>query len=205
MSWVGALGIAKVAMSWALGAIKKHSALLPCLVAAALVWWLWSGRQDALQQRDTARAALAAANAATATEIAAHRKTKADYRAGQAEAARLDAERITREKARQQEINDAATKAYAASLTALRARYQRLLDSARAGSPAGGATGNVAVPSLSAAPGGTAGAADLRLAGAAGECLTPAERLMAAEQAAQLEALIGAVERLSGKIGASAP
>lgn len=205
MEALAIVGVAKKVLSWAWGGIRKHSALLPYLAAAALVWWLWSGRQEAIQQRDTARAALAAANAATATEIAAHRKTKDDYRAAQAEAARLDAERITREKARQQEINDAASKDYAASLAALRARYQRLLDNARAGSPAGGATGNVAVPGLSTAPGGTAGAADLRLAGAAGECLTPAEQLMAAEQAAQLDALILAVERLSGKIGASAP
>ena len=197
MEGLAIVGVAKKVLPWAWGAIRKHSALLPYLAAAALVWWLWSGRQDALQQRDTARAALAAANAATATEIAAHRKTKDDYRAAQAEAARLDAERITREKARQQEINDAASKDYAASLAALRTRYQRLLDSARAGSAAGSAAGNDAVSGLSASPGGTAGAANLRLAGTAGECLTPAERLMAAEQALQLNDLIDAVERLA--------
>ncbi|MFC0683555.1 hypothetical protein [Novosphingobium clariflavum] len=205
MEVLAIVGVAKKVLPWAWGAIRKHSRLLPYLAAAALVWWLWSGRQDALQQRDTARAALAAANAATATEIAAHRKTKDDYRAAQAAAARLDAERITREKARQQEINDAASKDYAQRLADLRARYQRLLGNAQPGSAAGGATGNVAVPGLPAAPGGTAGAADIRLAGAAGECLSPTERLIAAEQAAQLDALILAVERLSAKIGAPAP
>ena len=203
MSWALAIGAGRAALSWAWGALRKHAGLLPYVAAAFALWWLWGGKQDALAERDRARTAQAAADAATSREIAAHRKTKDDYRAAQAEAARLDAERIAREKARQQEINDAASKDYAQRLADLRARYQRLLGNAQAGSAAGGATGNVAVPGLPAAPGGTAGAADLRLAGAAGLCLTPEERLKAAEQSAQLDALIGAVVHLTENAGAS--
>lgn len=194
MEALAVAAVAKKALSWVCGAIKAHSRILPYAAAAFALWWLWSGKKDAIAERD-------AANAATTAAIAAHQKTKDDYRAAQAEAARLDAERIAREKARQLEINDAVSKDHAASLAALRARYQRLLDNAKAGSAAAGATGNVAMSGLSTAPGRTAGSADLRLAGATGECLTPDERLIAAEQAIQLDALIEAVWRLAGAIG----
>lgn len=179
--------IAKSALSWAWGGIWRHRGVI-ALGIAAIALWAECGRLSA--ERD-------AANLKAAAEKTAHQKTKDDYRAAQAKAARLDAERIAREMARQQEINDAASKDYAQRLAALRARYQRLLDDAQAGSAAGGTTGNVAVPRLSTAPRGTAAAADLRLARAFGECLTPDERLIAAEQALQLDALISAVTELA--------
>ncbi|WP_185998221.1 hypothetical protein ACLIMP_04215 [Novosphingobium aerophilum] len=190
MEALAVAAVAKKALSWVLDVIKAHSGLLSYVAAAFILWWLWSGKQDAIAERD-------AANAATTAAVAAHQKTKDDYRAAQAEAARLDAERIAREKARQQEINDAASKDYAQRLADVRARYQRLLGDAQTGNAAGSTTGNVTVPGLLSAPGGIDGAADLRLAGAAGLCLTPQERLIAAEQAVQLDALIDAVEKLA--------
>ncbi|KPH62325.1 hypothetical protein [Novosphingobium sp. ST904] len=178
--------IAKSVLSWAWGAIWRHRGVI-ALGIAAIALWAECGQLTA--ERD-------AANQKAAAEKTAHQRTKDDYRAAQAEAARLDAERIAREMARQQEINDAASKDYAQRLAALRARYQRLLDGAKAGSPAGSASAGIAVPGLPASPGGTAQAPDIRLAGAPAECLGPSERLIAAEQAMQLDALIAAVVAL---------
>mgnify|MGYP006393383577 CR=1 FL=1 len=161
--------------------IALRAWMLPTAGCAMLAVYAWHehGRAELWQ----ARAAIEAAN---------HRQTKDNYRAAQDEAARLEAERLAQVKARQEEVTDAVSKDYAARLAELRARYQRLRD--QAGSAAGGAADRVAVPAVPDAPRAVDEAADLRLAGTAGDCLTPDERLIAAELALQLEGLIDWVE-----------
>ena len=151
------------------------------LLLAAIGTGLWGRAQYHRAEAWEARSALEAGN---------HRQTKDHYRAAQAEAARLDAERIAQAEARNQEINDAVSKDHARRLAALRAEYRRLLAQARAG--AVGAADGIAVPGVPPAAGGAAEAADIRLAGAAG--LDTGERLTAAEQALQLDALIDWIE-----------
>ncbi|MCJ1959647.1 hypothetical protein [Novosphingobium mangrovi (ex Hu et al. 2023)] len=157
----------------------------PWLVAAAcgagVALYAWHEHSRAEQWQ--ARAGL---------EAASHRQTKENYRAAQDEAARLEAARLAQVKAHQEEVTDAVAKDYAARLADLRARYQRLRD--QTGSAAGGAADRVAVPAVPDASRRTDEAADLRLAGAAGACLTPDERLIAAELALQLGGLIDWVE-----------
>lgn len=153
------------------------------LAALALLAGLiaWGRHGYALADKWQAHAAVEAGN---------HRQTKANYRAAQGEARRLEAMRLAAAKARQQEITDDVSTAYARRLADLRARYDRLLAQARA--RAAGAPGGVAVPGLPGAAARTDEAPGLRLAGPA--CLSPGERLTAAEQALQLDALIDWVE-----------
>lgn len=124
-------------------------------------------------------------------EASNHRQTKTNYRTAQATAARLEAQRLAAATARQEGITDAVKQDYAARLAALRARYERLRAQSRAG--AAGTASGIAVPGIPETPGRADGAADIRLAGADG--LEPGERLRAAEQALQLDALIDWVER----------
>lgn len=167
------------------------SALATRLAAASTVVILilglivWGRAQSNRADRWQAHAKIEANN---------HKQTKANYRAAQAEADRLEAERLAKAKAKQQEITNDVREDYAANLAALRARYQRLLDAARA--RADGAAHGVAVPAASQAPGRADAPPGLRLACPLGG-LRFEERLTAAEQAEQLNALIDWVERQS--------
>lgn len=117
-----------------------------------------------------------------------HRQTKANYAAAQARAAELDRRRLERVLAEQQEITDEAVADYRRRLAAVRAEFERLRGEARAGDGAGGTTDAERVP---AAGGAASGAAE-----AAGDRGFPLnERLIATEQALQLQALIDWVLR----------
>lgn len=161
--------------------IALRAWMLPTAGCALLALYAWHEHDRA--DRWQARAAIEAAN---------HRQTKDNYRTAQDEAARLEAERLAQAKAHQEEVTDAVAKDYAARLADLRVRYQRLRE--QAGNAAGGAAGGVSVPVVSDASGRADEAADLRLARAAGACLTSDERLIAAELALQLNGLIDWVE-----------
>lgn len=127
-----------------------------------------------------------AALASVKAERDAHQQTVTDYRLAQAEAAAADAANLARVRAEQQEINHAALSDYRSRLAALRADYQRLRDR-RAGEPAAGAAAGFGLPGSSAAAEGTAEAA-------CDHGLSDVERLIASEQALQLDALIDWVE-----------
>lgn len=126
-------------------------------------------------------------------ERTAHQKTKTDYRTAQAEAARLEQNRIERVKAEQQEITDAVEADYRRQLAGLHARAERLREELRAGAGAAGAGRGVEMPGLSPSAGGSAEAADDR-GFPAPFGRSPAEQLerdiIASEQAIQLNALI---------------
>lgn len=130
-------------------------------------------------QRDRARERVVA-------EQVAHAQTITNYRQAQAEAARLDAERVARVEREQQEINRVSSQNYEARVAELRARLERLRSAAGA---AGSAGRDLAVPSLPDTPGGadaTTGGAGLPPAGDDLEW-----RAIATKQAIQLDELIG--------------
>lgn len=130
-------------------------------------------------------------------ERSSHQATKDTYRNAQSEAARLEQARLARVQAEQQEIMNAAAQNYRDRIAAARADAERLRRAAGAGDSASSAGGAGPVPGVSVAAGGTAAAA-------AGDRLPePAQdlradidwRLIATEQAVQLDELITAVER----------
>ena len=124
-------------------------------------------------QRDAARAQVVA-------EQKAHQATVANYRRAAAEAARRDAENKARVEAEQRAVNERISHEYEARIAAVREQYARLLRE-RAGAGSGGAR-VATVPQRGAAP--------ARPDGAAPEDRFPlADRLIATEQALQLEAL----------------
>jgi signal transduction histidine kinase len=116
-------------------------------------------------------------------EIAAHRQTKATYRAAQVEAARIEAERIARVRAEQQEITNDVTQDYRNRLADARAAAERMRDALRARTDAVGASESVAVPGAADPSSRADQATDDRR-------LSITERLIATEQAIQLDALI---------------
>ncbi len=140
------------------------------------------------QQLAVVRIDLVAARKRADEEAARHEATKRAYRDAQVEAARLEAERLQRITARQQEISDDIATDYAARLRAARARYERLRAQALAGAGAAGAAYPVHLP---LAPGAAGRAAEAP----GGDGLSLDQRLIATEQATQLGALIGWVER----------
>lgn len=152
---------------------------------------LRAARDTAIAERDTARAERDA-------EVAAHRQTKLNYRAAQDEAARLERERIERVKAEQQEITDEVTTDFRRRLADARARAEQLRDKlARPGEHPAGAPGGEPLPGTSDAAGGSDEApGDHRL--------SLHERLIATEQALQLEALIEWNER-QARVETNAP
>jgi hypothetical protein len=108
-------------------------------------------------------------------ERANHKATKDAYRAAQAEAERLEAERLARIQAKQKEVNDALRNDYNSRIAAVRLR-------AKAGAGADGAADCEPVPgNADAAPGITSAPLDCGL--------SQDERLIATEQAIRLEEL----------------
>lgn len=60
MSWVLAvLGIGRKVLSWLLDTAKAYPWQFALVAALALAWWQWSGKTDAIDQRDAAKASLA--------------------------------------------------------------------------------------------------------------------------------------------------
>lgn len=133
-------------------------------------------------------------------EIEAHRKTKADYRAAQIEAARLEAERLAAAERKQEGITNEISRDYRRRLDDLRARFQRLRDRQdRERGAAIGAPGVVPLPGVPHAPGRAHETAERGFPRAdrgleLERDLAPSERLIAAEQALQLESLIDWIE-----------
>jgi hypothetical protein len=120
-------------------------------------------------------------------EEAAHARTVADYRAAAVEAEAADRANAKRVATQQSQINERSRYDFEARLADARARYGRLQQPAQAATDPGGRA-NSPVSSLSAAP--------ERIAQAAGQDgLSGPERLLATEQAIQLDELIQWVRR----------
>lgn len=152
------------ALSWLRGArVAISIAIVVGLVAALLL----------------TRATLAGVKGKLAAEQAAHQLTVAGYRKAAAEAAAQDRANALRVEREQKEITDAVSTDYQAKLAALRVRYDSMLAKAPA-NPRGG--GIARVPETSPA----AGRPD---AAAADHGFSLDARLIASEQALQLQAL----------------
>lgn len=124
-------------------------------------------------------------------EAKSHRLTKANFRAGMAEARRRELARLAMVKAQQERINADVQDDHSRRVAVLYARYDGLLKQAR--TRAESAAAGQSVPGLPAAPGGPdaqTGTNGLPLTE-----LTLAERLEASLIAAQLDGLITWVER----------
>lgn len=150
-------------------------------------------------QRDAERELADGLAAAVELERRAHAQTKAAYRAAQAEAARLEGLRKTRVEAEQKEISDAVVATYETRLADARARAGALREQLRRGTTrpgerAAGAADGQPLPGTGATARGAAEAAgDPRLPAPGGWAIE--ERLIATEQALQLDALIDWVTR----------
>jgi len=132
-------------------------------------------------------------------ERSAHRKTKDDYRAAQAEAARREAARLEHVRAQQEDITDAIEHDYRARLADLGARAERLRQELRARAEPAGAGRGVEGAALRDAAGGAGEAAGDHRLPAARERTGAFERteeeqlerdIIATRQALQLDALI---------------
>jgi hypothetical protein len=124
---------------------------------------------------------------------ARHIATKRAYEDAQAEAARMEAERLARVVARQEEITDEVRQDYSRRIADLRARAARLQAQARAG--AGSASGGLPVPETGDPAARTDAAPDCRALPAADLNTEIRCREIAEQQATQLGALIEWVER----------
>ncbi len=120
-------------------------------------------------------------------EKGAHQATVVNYRAAAEQARREDAENLTRVKAQQTATNERTANDFENRIAAARAAAERLRRDARAGADPG-SRGAAPVPAVSASTGGTAQATG-------GNGLSISERLIATEQAIQLDELIKWVQR----------
>jgi hypothetical protein len=127
---------------------------------------------------------LTKARARTEAEIAKHQATKRAYAEAQAEAERLEKERLARVTQEQERINDEALTKYRSDIARIRAAADRLRKERRAGS--------VGSPTGQPMPGAEHPAGTSATAGDQG--LSDDQRVIASAQAAQLDALITAVE-----------
>lgn len=142
---------------------------------AALLWLV----QSRDHWRDQARANAGLYRA----EQAAHAATVASYRSAAEQARRADAETVARVKAEQAAINERTTHDFESRIAAARATAGRLREQAGAAATDPSSGGAAPVPGVSIAAGGTAQAAgENRLPGS--------DRLIATEQAIQLDELI---------------
>lgn len=116
-------------------------------------------------------------------------KTVADYRAKAEQARRDDAANKARVEAEQSKISQETSDAYEARLAAARATAQRLRDKAAAANSS--SRGTAPVPGLPAPAGGSA-------QGAAQDGFSLDDRLLATEQAIQLDELIKWVRKQHG-------
>ena len=198
MSGAGLLLALRGAGGWISGAfawLLRHPWQAALIVAAAWLSWLHlvtlPGKDAAIAEREQT---IAEREDERNQERAAHQQTKQAYAAAQLAARELEEKRLVRVAAEQQEITDAINEDYQRRLADARAAAERLRSEAlRAGDRAAGSAGDLRLPGAGGAAGGAAEAAgDRRLP------LSPAEiewRLIATEQAIQLDELISWVEQ----------
>lgn len=148
---------------------------------AALCWHQWGHYKH---QAEALRADLN-------TEVAAHRQTKAAYRAAQQAAEEAETARLARVKAQQEKITDDVSQDYSRRLAALRTRYDRMR--AQSGTRADSAPGRVTVSGLPDAASGIDEAPG-------SDRFSLDRRMTASQQALQLDALIDWVERQAGVV-----
>jgi hypothetical protein len=143
------------------------------------------------QELQIVRIDLAQAEANHLAEVSKHKATKQAYREAQEEAARIQAEIIEAEVARQERITDEVRKSYQQRIAALRARADRLRDeAAAAGAGAGGSAYPVRVPLTGDTAPGTGEAPDCAAFPARDLDTEIRCRAIAEEQAVQLDELI---------------
>lgn len=135
------------------------------------------------------KAELASSERRSQARLNAHVQTIRNYRAAQEQAAAAEKVRLDRVRAEQKEISDDVLESYQRRLAALRARADELRRQGAAGSA--GAAGGIAVPGVAAAASGAAEAA-------CGDGFSFERRLIASEQALQLDELIAWVRRQAG-------
>src|SRR3546814_10400264 len=111
LSWVRRAAAAMIR------AVVEHPWQFCCLVLGCASLLLWNGKREAL-------ADLAVMTKARDAEIAAHQKTKSDYRSAQAAAAELDLQNIARVKQEQTAALNQVEKQYANDLSSARARSE---------------------------------------------------------------------------------
>jgi hypothetical protein len=144
---------------------------------------------------------LAEAEARARAEAAKHKATKQAYREAQEEAARIQAEIIEAEVARQERITDEVRASYQQRIAALRARADRLRREAEAAARGGGSAGSaypVRVPLTGDPAPGTDEAPDCATIPAPDTLTDIRCREIAEQQATQLDALILWLERQIG-------
>ncbi len=143
------------------------------------------------QELQIVRIDLAEAEARARAEASKHKATKQAYREAQEEAARMQADIVAKEIARQERITDAVRKDYQQRIAALRARADRLQAEARAsGGSAAGSSGEVRVPLDAGSAAGTGEAPRCDYVPAPDLSTEIRCREIAEEQAIQLDALI---------------
>lgn len=175
----------------------KRAAVLAIVIAAIVLAFIAQGRGAEIERLELELEIQASEHESELElERVAHRITKRDYRAAQAEAERLELERLAQAEKRQKGITDEISQDYDRRLADLRARFERLQNGARARAELAGASRDLAMPGV---PDPTGGAHAPPIGGAMaraarGAELEPAERLRAAEQALQLSALIDWIE-----------
>ncbi|HEU5482166.1 MAG TPA: hypothetical protein VFU80_03605 [Sphingomicrobium sp.] len=123
-----------------------------------------------------------------AAEGASHDATAANYRAAAEQARRQDAENLARVKAEQAAINERTENDFQSRIAAARATAERLRRDAGSAPADRRAGGTARVPGLPAAANGAS-------QGAGENGLSDTERLIATEQAIQLDELINWVRR----------
>lgn len=154
------------------------------------------------QELQITRINLAEAEAYGRAEAAKHKATKQAYRDAQEEAARVQAEIIAAEVARQERITDEVRADLQQRIADLRARADRLRREAEAaarGSGAAGASGDLRLPQAGDPARGTGEAPRCHGLSGTRDALTQIEcDRIATEQAMQLDALITWVQRQMG-------
>jgi hypothetical protein len=145
------------------------------LAVAALLWLI--------QSRDHWRDEARANDKLFHAEQAARAATAANYRAAAEQARRDDAQNLARVEAEQVQINERTENDFESRIASARADARRLREQASAAAADPGARGNAPVPGLPATAGAVAEGADE-------DRLSQSERLIATEQAIQLDELI---------------
>jgi hypothetical protein len=153
------------------------------LAAAALLWLI--------QSRDHWRDAARANDALFQQEKAAHVATVASYRAAADQARRADAANLARAKAEQAAINERTKNDFESRIASARARADELRRQSAGTAADPGAGRTTAVPGVSAPAGGAPQSS--REGG-----FSDRDRLIATEQAIQLDELIKWVKAQSG-------
>jgi len=180
MSWLLLLQTARRSFTWLL----QHPSQAALIAAALWLCWLHlvtlPGKDAAIAERDRA---VAQRTGERDQERAAHRSTKQIYATAQAEARELEEKRLARVAAEQQEITDDVVEDYRRRLADARASAERLRQNLPARAGADGAPDHLDLSDAGGAAGGAAAAAE--------DPRFPLEqRLIATEQAIQLDALI---------------